>query len=811
MFNFSSDLCLRGVMIDKIKEMTIEEKASLLSGNDNWHTKAVDRLGVPAIMMTDGPHGVRKMLAGEYGINSNIKTTCFPTASCACSSWDVELISKMARAIAKEAKANNVAIVLGPGANIKRSPLCGRNFEYFSEDPFLSGNMAGNFILGINEENVGCSLKHFACNNQEYRRFVESNNIDMHAIMDLYVKSFKTALDISKPATIMCAYNKINEVYCSENKWLLTDILRDKLHFDGFVMSDWGAVNNRAKGVEAGLDLEMPSSNGVNDKKVVKAVKNGELDEKFVDKAATNILKIVDRYKYINDVKFGFDKKEHYDLAREIAESSAVLLKNDNKTLPIKENEKVLIVGNMAKVSRYQGGGSSHITPFYETSLVDSLNESGIKYDYMEGYHEKYIKDNSDLIAKIAAKSANYDKIVLCIGLPDNMEVEGLDRKHMNLPQTYDKLVEEVAKLHNNVVVVLFAGSPVEMPWRYKVSAILNMYLAGSASGEACANILYGKVNPSGRLAESYPIKLADCNSYHNFNYDADRTYYSDSIYVGYRYYDITKTKVAYPFGFGLSYTSFEYSNFVVDKQIDIEKGGKISLTIKNIGEVAGSDVIQIFIGKKDSIYLRPLKELKAFKKVFVQPNEEKNIEITLDRHSFEIFDIASDNYLVESGAYQLYLAKNSEEIVETIEIEVASSDKCVGDSKEMLEYIPQNNEFSYEKFEKIYGTPILPVKQKTKKGEFTDQNCLCEIAEHSLLARFILWCIRGILPLATGEGKDTSGFMMSYEQMRTNPLFKLGQTSGGALTETKIQGIVSIFNGHPFKGLAALCKKSKE
>ncbi|HRF36913.1 MAG TPA: glycoside hydrolase family 3 C-terminal domain-containing protein, partial [Clostridia bacterium] len=301
------------------------------------------------------------------------------------------------------------------------------------------------------------------------------------------------------------------------------------------------------------------------------------------------------------------------------------------------------------------GGGSSHITPFYETSLVDSLNESGIKYDYMEGYHEKYIKDNSDLIAKIAAKSANYDKIVLCIGLPDNMEEEGLDRKHMNLPQTYDKLVEEVAKLHNNVVVVLFAGSPVEMPWRDKVSAILNMYLAGSASGEACANILYGKVNPSGRLAESYPIKLADCNSYHNFNYDADRTYYSDSIYVGYRYYDITKTKVAYPFGLGLSYTSFEYSNFVVDKQIDIEKGGKISLTIKNIGEVAGSDVIQIYIGKKDSIYLRPLKELKAFKKVFLQLNEEKNIEIALDRHSFEIFDIASDNYLVESGAYQLY------------------------------------------------------------------------------------------------------------------------------------------------------------
>lgn len=798
-------------MIDKIKEMTIEEKASLLSGNDNWHTKAVDRLGIPAIMMTDGPHGVRKMLEGEYGINSNIKTTCFPTASCVCSSWDTTLINKMSRAIAKEAKSNNVAIVLGPGANIKRSPLCGRNFEYFSEDPVLSGEMAGNFIRGMNEENVGCTLKHFACNNQEYRRFIESNNIDMRAIMDLYIKSFKNALDIAKPATIMCAYNKINEEYCSENKWLLTDILRNKLNFDGFVMSDWGAVNNRAKGVQAGLDLEMPSSNGVNDKKVVKAVKNGELDEKFVDKAVENILKIVDKYKYINDIKFGFDKKEHYDIAKEIAENSAVLLKNNDNALPLKENEKVLIVGNMAKVSRYQGGGSSHITPFYETSLVDSLNECGIKYDYMEGYHEKYTKDNSDLIEKIAEKLDSYDKIVLCIGLPDNMEVEGLDRKHMNLPQTHDKLVEEVSKLHKNVVVVLFAGSPVEMPWRDDVNAILNMYLAGSASGEACANILYGKVNPSGRLAESYPIKLEDCNSYHNFNYDADRTYYSDSIYVGYRYYDISKTKVAFPFGFGLSYTNFEYSNFVYDKQIDIEKGGKISLAIKNIGDLAGSDVIQVYIGKKDSIYLRPLKELKAFKKVFLQSNEEQTIQIELNRHSFEIFDIKSDNYLVESGVYQIYFAKNSEEIVETLEVEVISQDKFIGDSNEMLEYIPQNNEFSYEKFQTIYGTPIMPIKQKTNKGEFTDQNCLCEIAEHSLLARFILWCIRRILPLATGEGKETSGFMMSYEQMRTNPLFKLGQTSGGALTENKIQGIVSIFNGHCFKGLKMLCKKVKE
>lgn len=799
-------------MTNKLKDMTIEEKASLISGKDNWHTKSVDRLGVPSIMMTDGPHGVRKMNEGEYGIESSIKTTCFPTASCMCCSWDIELAKKMAKAIAIEAKANNVSVVLGPGANIKRSPLCGRNFEYFSEDPCLSGNIAGNFIKGMNEENVGCSLKHFACNNQEYRRFVSSSNVDMRALMDIYLKSFKYALDISKPATIMCAYNKINETYCSENKWLLTDILRDKFGFDGLVMSDWGAVNDRVKGVEAGLDLEMPSCKGVNDRKVVKAVKNGELEEKYLDKVATNILKLVEKYSYINDIKVNFDEKEHYTLAREIAESSAVLLKNQNNVLPLNENEKVLIVGDMAKISRYQGGGSSHITPFFQSSLIDNLDKLGINYDYLDGYHKKYNNDNSDLIEKIVKVSANYDKIVICVGLPDNMEVEGLDRKHMRLPETHNKLVEEVAKSHKNVVTVLFAGSPVELDWKDNVSGLLNMYLAGSGSGEACANILYGKVNPSGRLAESYPLKLEDCNSYNNFIYDADRTYYSDSIYVGYRYYNATNTKVAYPFGYGLSYTQFEYSDIFIENDIDIEKGGKITLTIKNTGNYDGREVVQVYIGKKDSIYLRAVKELKAFNKVYLKANECKTIQIELGRKNFEIFDINENDYLVENGEYQIYIAKNSEEIIQTLTVNVKSDDNCAGDSKDMLEYIPQNNNFDLKKFEKIYGRDILPVKQKSKKGEYTDQNCLSELAEHSLLARFILWAIRIILPLTTGEGKETGGFMMSYEQMRTNPLFKLGQSSQGALPEEKIQGIVAIFNGHLFNGLRQFNKaKAKD
>lgn len=797
-------------MINKLREMTIDEKASLLSGSGNWHTKSVDRVGVPSIMMTDGPHGVRKMQKGDIGLNSRIKTTCFPTASCVSCSFDVSLARKMARAIAVEAKANNVAIVLGPGANIKRSPLCGRNFEYFSEDPFLSGSFAGNFIKGMNDENVGCSLKHFACNNQEYRRFAESNNVDKRALMDLYLKSFKVALDIAKPATVMCAYNKIDEVYCSENKWLLTDVLRDKFGFDGVVVSDWGAVNNRVFGVEAGLDLEMPTCKGVNDKKVVKAIANGELDEEYLDKAATNILKLIDKYCYINDIKTTFDENEHYKLALEIAQNSAVLLKDDNNILPLKADEKVLIVGNMAKVSRYQGGGSSHITPFFESSLTQILDKNSVSYDYMDGYHKKYTKDNSDLIAKIASVANNYDKIVVCVGLPDNMEVEGLDRKHMNLPESHDKLVSEISKIHKNVAVVLFGGSPVELPWRDNVSGLLAMYLAGSGSGEACMNLLYGKVNPSGRLAESYPIKLEDCNSAKCYYFDSDRSYYLDSIYVGYKFYDITKTKVAFPFGYGLSYTNFEYQNIKIDSQIDTKNGGTIAITLKNIGNMAGAEVVQVYIGKKDSKYLRPIKELKAFDKVFLQPNESKTIEICLDRKNFEIFDMKSGDYLVESGEYQIYICKNSEEIIKTFDINVVSDDICNGDSEEFLSYIPTSNDFSYNKFEKIYGNEIISSRPNAKKGEFTEQNSLSEIAETSMLARLVLWIIRNVIPLVTGEKKTDGGFLMAYEHSKTNPLFKLGQSSQGALSEQNVQGIVEIFNGHYIKGLNLLCKREK-
>ena len=792
-----------------VKEMTIEEKASLMSGKDCWNTKGIERLNIPSIMMTDGPHGIRKMSDNDLGLNSSNKSTCFPTASMVACSYDKELITEMARAVAKEAKHYNVSIVLGPGANIKRSPLCGRNFEYFSEDPCLSGTMAGHFIKGINEENVGCSLKHFACNNQEFMRMSESNNVDMRAFMDIYIKSFKYALDISKPATVMCAYNKINEVFCAENKYLLTHILREKLGFDGAVVSDWGAVNDRVEGVRAGMDIEMPSSHGITDTQIVKAIKEGRLSLEDLDKAVCNVLNLVDKYSYIKDLNERVDFQKNQDLAQRIAENSAVLLENKDNILPLRENEKILVVGGMAKNSRYQGGGSSHITPHRVYSLLDGFDSIGVKYDYIDGYHEKHNKDNQKLIKKACDKAKNYDKVVVCVGLPESMEVEGLDRKHLNLPASHDNLVKEIAKANKNLVVVLYVGSPVEIKWKDNIKGLLLMYLAGSSGGKACANLLYGKVNPSGRLAETFPIKLEDTNSYHNYYFDKERSYYSDSIYVGYRYYDITNTPVMYPFGYGLSYTKFSYKDInVVNKKVDIDKEKLfIDIEIENVGNVDGAEVVQIYLSKNDSKYLRAKKELKAFEKVKIFSGKSEKISISLEKSAFEIFDIKLDKYVVESGEYEIIVARNSNEIIKTIKVDITSSDKCIGDDENYLSYVPKDNNFSLDKFKTIYSGEIVKTKEESKKGEFTQFNSFEEIAKHSMIGKFIIFVVKHGLPIVTKEGKDTGGYLMSFEIFRSTPLYKLSSTSQGVFSEEMVQGFLTMVNGKFFKGLKRFLK----
>lgn len=795
-------------MKELIDKMTVDEKSSLLSGKDNWHTKEVKRLNIPSIMMTDGPHGIRKMDDGDFGLVSSNKATCFPTASMVACSWDTSLVEEMSKAIAIEAKANHISIVLGPGANIKRSPLCGRNFEYFSEDQVLSGKMAGNFIKGMNEENVGCSLKHFACNNQEYMRMIASSNVDERALMDLYIKSFKNAIDIAMPSTVMCAYNKINDEYCSENKKLLTDILREKLGFTGAVISDWGAVDNRVKGVKAGLDLEMPSCNAINDKKVAKAVKNGELSEEYLDKAVENILKLVEKYSYINNCNVSFDSKNHYDLAVKIAENSAVLLKNDEQILPINPQEKVLLVGDMAKNSRYQGGGSSHITPFFVTSLFDGLTNNNVKFDFCQGYHKDQNKNNDSLIAKVCKIAKNYDKIIVTVGLTENMEVEGLDRKNLALPKTHNMLVESLTKVNKNVVVVNFSGSPVEMPWKNNVKGILQMYLAGSGSGEACANLLTAKAVPSGKLAETFPEKLSDVNSFSNFYFDKYDSYYTDSIFVGYKYYDATKTKVAFPFGYGLSYTNFDISDICLDNEkLCKEKPINISFNIKNTGNFDGKQVVQLYVGKKDSVFLRPIKELKNFAKISVGKGKEKVANIPLKFEDLQIYDINLGKYVVEKGCYQLYVATDVTNILKTFDIVVESEDKYTCDTQELKNYLPQNNQNDLAEFEKIYGN----IKQKDvkipKKGEYTELHSFDDFSKDSKLAKFVVFVVRNGIPIVTGEKKNSSSYMMTYEIFKYTPLFKLSATSQGAFTKEMVDGLLIMVNGKFFKGLKAMLK----
>ena len=540
--------------------MTLEEKAGMCSGLDFWHLKEVEHLGIPKVMVSDGPHGLRKQdeKGDHLGINDSIKAVCFPPAVLSACSFDRGLMEEMGKAIGREAQANDVSVVLGPAVNIKRSPLCGRNFEYYSEDPYLAGEIAAAFVKGVQSQHVGTSIKHFAANNQEYRRMSSSSEVDERTLREIYFPAFETAVKKAQPYTFMCSYNQINGTFASENKWLLTDVLRGEWGFKGYVMSDWGAVNDRVKGLEAGLELEMPASGGDNDAMIVKAVKDGALEEKILDQAVERILRII--FEYADHRKpQEFTMEKDHEEAQHIAEESMVLLKNENHILPLKTSEKAAFIGGFARNPRFQGGGSSHINCFKTTNVLDSV-PCDAQVVYAEGFpadRDFYDKALADEAVKAAAEA---DKAVIFAGLPESFESEGYDRSHMRLPECQNRLITEILKVQPNTVIVLHNGSPVEMPWLGEIKGLLETYLGGQAGGAAAANILYGKINPSGKLAETMPLKLSDNPSYLNFG-GGEKVEYREGIFVGYRYYDTKEMDVAFPFGYGLSYTTFAYSN----------------------------------------------------------------------------------------------------------------------------------------------------------------------------------------------------------------------------------------------------------
>ena len=646
-----------------VSQMTLEEKAGMCSGLDFWHLKHVERLGIPEVMVSDGPHGLRKQddKGDHLGMNDSIKAVCFPPAALSACSFDRKLVEEMGKTIGKEAQANDVSIVLGPAVNIKRSPLCGRNFEYYSEDPYLAGEIAAAFINGVQSQHVGTSIKHFAANNQEYHRMSNSSEADERTLREIYFPAFETAVKKAQPYTFMCSYNQINGTFASENKWLLTDVLRGDWGFKGYVMSDWGAVNDRVKGLEAGLELEMPSSNGVNDALIVQAVKDGSLKEDILDQAVERILRIIFEYAD-NRAPQEFTMEKDHEEARHIAEESMVLLKNDEQILPLKASEKIAFIGGFAKKPRFQGGGSSHINCFKITNALDSV-PSDAQVTYAEGFPaDKDFYDDA-LAAEAIKTAAAADKVVIFAGLPDSFESEGYDRSHMRLPECQNRLIAEILKVQPNTVIVLHNGSPVEMPWLNDIKGLLEAYLGGQAGGTAVANILYGKVNPSGKLAETIPLKLSDNPSYLNFG-GGEKVEYREGVFVGYRYYDKKEMDVAYPFGYGLSYTTFACSDLKISNENPTDKDTiTVSVDVTNTGNMAGKEVVQLYVKDCTSSAIRPEKELKGFKKVFLNPGETKTVTMELDKRSFAWYNTELHDWFAASGEYKLLVGTSSRDI----------------------------------------------------------------------------------------------------------------------------------------------------
>ena len=660
-----------------ISQLTLEEKAGLCSGADFWHTKAVERLGIPASMVSDGPHGLRKQddKVDHLGVNDSIKAVCFPAASATAASFDKAMLTRMGEAIGDSCQHEGLSVVLGPAVNIKRSPLCGRNFEYFSEDPYLAGKLSAAFIHGVQSRNVGTSIKHFAANSQEHRRMSSSSEVDERTLREIYLPAFETAVKEEQPWTVMCSYNRLNGVFASENPWLLTDVLRKEWGFEGYVVSDWGAVSDRVAGLAAGLDLEMPSSGGINDKKIVEAVRSGKLDEAVVDQAVERILNIIFRFTENAKPDTPWDKEAQHQLAAEIAADCMVLLKNDDKILPLRKEDTVAFIGEFADKPRFQGGGSSHINCFRTTSALEAA--AGLPVLYAQGYSATKDAATEEQIAEAVAAAKKAKIAIVFAGLPDVYESEGYDRTHMRMPECQNRVIEAVASANPNTVVVLHNGSPVEMPWIGKVKAVLETYLGGQAVGLATIRVLYGETNPSGRLPETFPLQLEDNPSFLSYGGEGDIAEYREGIFVGYRYYDFKKAAVLFPFGYGLSYTDFEFSNLRLSANTITDQDLlTATVTVKNTGDRAGKAVIQLYVGDEESSVFRPVRELKGFEKISLQPGEAKDVSFTLDKRAFAYWNTELHDWTVEPGDFTIEIGRSSRDIALDASVTVNSAVK---------------------------------------------------------------------------------------------------------------------------------------
>ncbi len=656
-----------------VAQMTLEEKAGLCSGKDFWRTKGIERLGIPSVMLSDGPHGLRKQdgEADHLGLNDSIQAVCFPAGCAVAASFSRKAAELLGETLGNECQAEDVSVILGPAMNIKRSPLCGRNFEYYSEDPLVSAEMGAAYIRGVQSKHVGTSPKHFMANNQEYHRMTSNSVMDERTMREIYLAAFEGAVKKSRPWTVMNSYNKLNGTYLCENKEMLTEILRKEWGFDGYVMTDWGAMNDRIEALKAGCNLEMPFSNGITDAQIVDAVRNGELEEELLNKSCEEFLEIVFRFVENKEQNAVFDREKDHELARKLAEECIVLLKNEEQILPLRADSKTAFIGKYAAEPRYQGGGSSHINSSRVEAALDMVPDLSC-VTYAKGYDDQEDAVDEKLLAEAIEAAKNAEAAVIFAGLPDSFESEGYDRKHLRMPQCQNRLIEEVAKVQENTIVVLHNGAPVEMPWIDHVKAVVEVYLGGQAVGGATVNVLYGKANPSGRLAETFPVRLQDTPCYLTYGGEHDRSEYREGVFVGYRYYTSKDMKVLFPFGHGLSYTTFAYGNLKADKdQIKEPETVQVTVEVTNTGNMPGKEVVQLYVEPKSSRMIRPVRELKAFDKIELQPGETKTAVFQLDARAFACWNTDIHDWFIETGSYEIQIGRSAEEVIVSKEIQV--------------------------------------------------------------------------------------------------------------------------------------------
>lgn len=780
-----------------IKQMTLEEKASMMSGKDFWQTVDIERLGIPSITLSDGPHGLRKQAgdADHLGLNASVPATCFPTAATVANSWDPSLGAEIGSHIAQEAIEQGVHVVLGPGLNIKRSPLCGRNFEYFSEDPYLAGKMAAGYIQGIQSLGVAACPKHFAANSQELRRMSNDSVVDERTFREIYLTGFEIAVKEGKAKSIMSSYNRINGVYANENEHLLDEILVKEWGFDGFVVSDWGGSNSHVDGVRNGSHLEMPGGSKDAANELVQAVKNGILSEELLDRRVgellDQIMEIHEATKKHTDEKVSIE--QHHKMAEKAAEQSVVLLKNEDDILPLKPATKVAVIGDFAKVPRYQGAGSSIVNPTRLDCALDAMENSSLE---LIGYEQGFLrngKKKEELIKSAVEFAKKAEVVLLYLGLDELAESEGMDRAHMHMAENQIELLYAIQEVNENIIVILSAGAAIETSWIKDAKAVVHGYLSGQSGASAMLHILMGEVCPSGRLSETYPIKGEDAPAFSYFPGLEKTTEYREGLYVGYRYYETAKVPVAFPFGYGLSYTSFSYADLKVE-------GNKVTVQLTNTGKMDGAEVVQIYISAKEGKVIRPLRELKGFQKVFLKAGESKEVCIELDDKAFRYYNTASNTWEIDGGIYLVQAGSNVSDIHLTVETSVSGTDAVLPYAKEDLPSYAKADikQVSDGEFEKLLEHPIPESKWK-RGGDLDINDAFCQMYYAKTgLARFVCKILTRIKDKSMAKGNPNLNVLFIYNM----PFRGIAKMTGGAVTMEMAYALLEMVNGHFFRGL---------